>query len=113
MADDVQPDVAEVPHAVENAAQPRDVARWNVRNTGVEPYRWNDIRKLYGLHLVGDDFTLLQPVPGFALEQLRILRPLHERFIARQLPLDRLPEFGFGNPLGSRDRESQKHRQQQ
>jgi hypothetical protein len=90
VAHQVQSHVLEVPHAPENALELQDRARGNVRDSGLEPDRRNDVPELDRLHGVGKHLALLQPVPGCPVEQLRIVDPLPERHVARQMLLDGL-----------------------
>jgi hypothetical protein len=55
---------------------------------------------------------LLQPVPA-SVSSSSILRPLRERLVARQVPLDRSADAAFADLLGLYGRGSQREGQEQ
>ena len=81
VTDEVQTHVPAVAHAVEDLAEPLDVAARDVRDAGLEADRRHDVRELDGLELLARDLLRLEPVAGLALEQRGIARPSAERLI--------------------------------
>ncbi len=71
VTDEMHPHVPAVPHAVEDLAQPLDIAARNVGHAGFEAYRRHDARELDGFDLLADDLLRLEPVAGFAFEHRR------------------------------------------
>jgi hypothetical protein len=112
VADQVEADVAPVPHAFEHGAQPLDVVGWNLGDAGFEADRRYHVAELDGLELLGDDLAGFDPVAGLGAEAVRILGPLPEVQVARQVALYggaalRLGELELQPGLGRGRRTSQ------
>jgi hypothetical protein len=90
MAHEVQPHVAPVAHPVEDSAQLENGLVRNLRDTDFEPDRRHEVRELDGFRLLGRDFTHLEPIAGRRVHEIRVVDPLRERAVARQVALDGL-----------------------
>jgi hypothetical protein len=87
VSDQVQADVLEVPHAVEDRAQAGDRAGRNVCDTRREADRRDQIRELHGLGLVREHFALLELVAEVGPDPLGILRPQVKGIAAGKMAL--------------------------
>ena len=93
MTDEMQADVTTLAHAVENLAQQLDVTLRNISNARLEMDRRDHVCELDGFERLTGDISYCELVSPFALEELRVLHPLSDRLVARQMPLNRLAEL--------------------
>ena len=97
MADQMQPHVLLVAHAIERLTQVRERAVGYFGDARLEVDRRHDVVQLHRLRRGDDDFAGHQFVAGLRREAFRVARPLHELLVARQLALDAFTEGRFGN----------------
>ena len=97
--DKVQANVFAVPHPPENAAQRLDRRLRNIGHTGREANRRHEIPELDGFKFISQHFARFNDVADFRAESIRILEPLHERFIDGQMPFDGLSDWQLAGAL--------------
>jgi hypothetical protein len=107
VADQVQAHVVEVLHLLEDGSQSLHVAGGDVRDARREADRRHDVPELDGTDVLAEHLPALEPVARQRLEPLGILRPLHERSLARKLSLHRPAELHFAHVFGADDCGSQ------
>ena len=90
MADEVQAQVHAIAHALENRAERLDRAFRNLCDTRLEVDRRHEPRQLDRLETVGESLAELDRVAELGVDAVRILHPLHERCVERQVALHSL-----------------------
>ena len=113
MPDQVQTDIIAVPHPLENAAQRIDCCLRNIGHAGRETNWRHNVCELDGFQLVRNDLSRFEHIPLFGLKKVRILCPLHEWLVSRQMPFDSLSNRSFLDALCYRRRCGQRRAHQQ
>ena len=102
MANQVQANIQAIAHAVEHGLQRVDRRRRNLCNTRFEKDRRHDARELDRLEMLDFGLTQLDLIAGIFIDARRILHPLHQRRVRRQVSLDGLENLAALGAVGVR-----------
>jgi hypothetical protein len=82
-------------HPLEDLAEHRDRRGGDFRDAGFEMDRRDETRELHGLQLVLEPIATGERVALVRFDAFRVLHPLHERLVDREMTLRRLADRNF------------------